>query len=62
MDLGVIAATGDLGAQGTAPFERAKHFALQGFGGSEGILSGPERAQGFFKAGDVLLTHNGVVS
>jgi hypothetical protein len=35
---------------------------LQGFGGSEGILSGPERAQGFFKAGDVLLTHNGVVS
>jgi hypothetical protein len=62
MDLDVVAATGDLGAQGTAPFERAQHLALQVFDGGEGILSGPVRTEWLLKTSDVLLTHNEIVS
>jgi hypothetical protein len=52
MDFGVIAATGDFGAQGATPFERAQHLALQGIGGGEWILPGPERTEWLLKAGD----------
>ncbi len=61
MDLDVIAATIDPGAQGTAPFERAQHLALQGFSRGKRILSGPTRAEGFLKTGDVFVAHGVVV-